>query len=102
MNELNEERYHNKAKCYTCKYHGFFVSINKKEDEATKIAKVCCDYAKYAKCTCLRKEGKSIVDARGDDPENCKLYCKGETPKTSKAIQAIPAYTAYSPINFNN
>ena len=102
MKEINEEKFHNKVKCYTCKYHGFFGAINKKEDEATKIAKVCCDYARFEKRTCLRKVGKEIVDIRGDDPENCKLYCKGERIKSSTAMQAVPAYNAFAPLHFNS
>ena len=42
-----------------------------------------CDYAKYTKRTCLYSDRGKVKDRRGDDPNHCLLFEKGERPKGS-------------------
>lgn len=64
-----------KKRCLKCKYHGRFQ--NKSE---SGLRNIMCDYAKYAKQTCLHSVGREVVDRRGEDPKDCKLFEKGPRP----------------------
>lgn len=70
----------NKKKCEECKFHGYFGSKSGASNNYS-VNHIMCDFAKYNKMTCLRRNGKSVIDLRGDDPENCKLYIKGKRPE---------------------
>ena len=55
----------NKEKCKQCIYKGGAV------DHPTDIF---CNYAFIADQTCLHRVGKSIIDRRGENPDNCLLF----------------------------
>ena len=38
---------------------------------------IYCDYCCVTGHTCLQRVGSEIIDTRGDDYHNCKLYEKG-------------------------
>lgn len=69
-----------KSKCKQCKFHGYFGSKSGASYNS-EYNHIMCDYAKYNKRTCLRKQGTSVIDIRGDDPKNCKLFIKGRRPE---------------------
>ena len=70
----------NKKKCEQCKYHGYFGSKSQNAYSSNEAAlnHVMCEYAKCNKTTCLRLVGKELVDLRGSDYNNCKLFEKGK------------------------
>ena len=39
---------------------------------------VICYYAGLKGRACLRREGKEVVDARGEEYDKCKLYERGK------------------------
>lgn len=47
-----------------------------------------CDYSRYYTAA-IRRDGKRMVDTRGEDPANCKLYREGEPPKSRSTITII-------------
>lgn len=66
---------YDKKKCKSCRWHGYFGA---KDQGGNNI---CCDYGILARQgTCLRKIGQNgeTIDRRGNDPDNCLLYEKGE------------------------
>ena len=66
---------YNKELCKTCKYH------------AKVDGRIICDYAlKSAAGSCLKRIGKSIVDTRGGDSNNCKLYEKGKPIRDTRHL----------------
>ena len=62
----------NKTKCKKCKYRA------KCNGEGVKV--LACNYSSYHG-TCLKRVGKEVIDLRGNDPDNCKLYEEGEPKK---------------------
>ena len=74
-----------KKRCLKCKYHGRFQSKSfYSPDEESGLRNIMCDYAKYAKQTCLHSVGREVVDRRGEDPKDCKLFEKGPRPDSIK------------------
>ena len=69
---------HDKKKCMTCKYHGYFGSVPQDASEVYRLNRLICDYSGVTKRTCLKRAGKGFIDSRGNDPNNCLLYEKGE------------------------
>ena len=66
----------NKKKCLKCKYHGTGCGHSVKTQAG--VLKVHCNYSIVDK-TCLQKlDDGTIIDRRGDDYDNCKLYEKGK------------------------
>jgi len=69
----------NKSKCLQCKYRCTFSG-----GAGLKVSpqNVACYYGALSQTgTCLRLVNKQIVDIRGDDYNNCKLYEKGTREK---------------------
>lgn len=79
--DSNLERKHkakfNKEKCATCQYRGagsvgYPVKIN------NLSVRVHCNYAGITNSTCLKPlNNVDVVDLRGEDYNNCKLYKRG-------------------------
>lgn len=67
----------NKNKCATCQYRGigsvgYPVRIN------DMSVRVYCNYSGITNVTCLRPASSTeVVDLRGEDYNNCKLYKEG-------------------------
>lgn len=78
-----------KHKCYKCKYHcenssGYPVRTNH------RTVRVCCDYATMMRETCLTKdENDNVIDKRGNDYRNCKLFEAGRVSAVSKSKRSI-------------
>lgn len=64
----------NKAKCKKCKYHG------------RGFSGVVCYYSVYNNRACLYRDGKEVKDRRGQDPNECLLFEKGEQEKRQLII----------------
>ena len=64
----------NKKKCAKCKYHGSFSTKAYHSTEDGVLRNMTCDYSKYANQTCLHSVGHTVVDRRGSDPNDCKLF----------------------------
>lgn len=58
-----------KTRCKSCIYH---------RGGTQGKGALYCNYASIANQTCLHLEDKKVVDRRGDDYYDCKLYKKGE------------------------
>ena len=59
-----------KTKCKTCAYHGSITGI--------ATGTIYCNYGAIAESSCLyRGKHGEVLDRRGDDRFNCKLYMKG-------------------------
>ena len=68
--------------CIRCKYHG-----RGKQGFSAKCGNtytsVFCDYANITDSTCLKRTGKGeIIDMRGEDYSDCKLFSPGRTEHT--------------------
>lgn len=59
----------NRDMCRKCRYRGGRLS--------EKVA-IFCDYSGKTGATCLRLEHGKVVDKRGDDLEDCKLFDDGK------------------------
>ena len=55
----------NKQKCKQCVYHRVMG------------AHVICNFATVTDTTCLHLEENKVVDYRGEDYNNCKIFIKG-------------------------
>ena len=44
-----------------------------------------CDYSRYYTAA-IRRDGKGMIDTRGTDPNNCKLFREGEPDKERNSI----------------
>ena len=76
-----------KFKCYKCKYHGMGVGYSIRVNG--KVLKVHCNYCGINKSSCLRKqEDGTVIDIRGNDFSNCKLFEEGEMIKSVEEIWA--------------
>lgn len=65
-----------KPKCKTCIYHGTTSGMHSNQ--------VFCSYSTIAEDTCLKKGNKGeIIDQRGDEFYNCKLYESGKKKRSS-------------------
>ena len=62
---------HNKKQCRKCIYRGNM--------QAPQV--VFCNYAAITDRTCLRREGKEVIDIRGEDHERCELFEEGKKEK---------------------
>lgn len=68
---------HNKVKCLDCKYHGFLYCCA--EGNFTYEGKtVACMYSANARDegVLVIRNGK-VIDRRGNDPDDCKLFERG-------------------------
>lgn len=65
-----------REKCYRCKWSGRMAGMA--GSKYSKIKNTICSYGTLSPGmrTCLRKTEDGIIDIRGDDPENCKLYVR--------------------------
>lgn len=73
----------NRKMCSKCKYRGYFGykgDPNASEDRVHNH--LMCDYAKYANRTCLHEENGVMIDRRGNDPNHCDLFVKGNHDNT--------------------
>lgn len=72
----------NKKRCEKCeygmKYSGIQVMSRGKEHEPNGYL---CGYCILTNNTCLTVEKGKVIDRRGEDPGNCKIFKKG-TRKT--------------------
>lgn len=60
----------NKHKCAKCQYMGkASVSYGSRATGG-----IYCDYGNRTGQTCIYRSGREILDRRGDDFNNCKLY----------------------------
>jgi hypothetical protein len=60
-----------KSKCKTCIYHGKITGI--------ASGTIYCNYASTTDHTCLKRgEHGEIIDIRGDDRYDCKMYKEGK------------------------
>ena len=66
-----------KNKCIKCKYHTKQVSGAYQARVGGKTIPVACDYSTVTGRTCLTEVNGKIVDRRGNDYYNCKLFVKG-------------------------
>lgn len=73
----------NKQKCVTCKYHGKASTADGTGNK--NLNGVHCYYANTGE-TCLRRVGNKVIDIRGEDFNNCKLYERGKKCKTTKLV----------------
>jgi hypothetical protein len=64
-----------KRKCLRCKYHGIgcggYTTIKN-----GKSVQVYCNYS-VTEDTCLKLVDGKVIDQRGDDYYNCKLFSEG-------------------------
>lgn len=60
----------NKEMCKQCRFHGRISGV----DTGT----VFCNYASLNDTTCLYRKGRHVVDMRGYDHDNCKLFEAGK------------------------
>lgn len=71
-----------KKKCLTCIYHGEGVGYSVRvpnKDGTYSLKVVNCNYAGVTGETCLKPApNNEVIDLRGDDYDNCKLYEEGE------------------------
>lgn len=70
----NFDNMYNKKKCRKCKYSSYIGGGHKKY---TSDLKITCNYSMITDQTCLFRKNGKIVDRRGNDPENCKLFDDG-------------------------
>lgn len=75
----------NKDKCLKCRYHGLGCNGHTVRI-GTRALPVFCNYS-ATENTCLKKtEDGQIVDIRGDDYENCKLFVSKKPEETDEEI----------------
>lgn len=66
-----------KKKCLRCKHHGTGCGGHPVQTK-TRVISVYCNYADDNR-TCLKRlENGEIIDQRGNDYYNCKLYEEGK------------------------
>ena len=69
---------HNKRKCRSCVYHMKYTGGGKVDDETDFTSHIMCGYGLMKHTTCMKSmPDGTLLDIRGDDPENCLLYTKG-------------------------
>ena len=72
---------HNKKKCKLCKYHGTVTGRAGRPDPNV-MQNIVCGYSLLTRKTCLKHvDANTIIDIRGDDPENCALFEEGAFKK---------------------
>lgn len=71
-----------KSRCLKCVFRledtSGYSTKNARGDTVTLV----CNYAGVTGHTCLHTVGKKVVDKRGDDYNDCKLFKKGERLRT--------------------
>ncbi len=79
-----------KRRCRKCKFHGtvgHFVQLGEHKGDY-RDNQIVCDYLiKSGKGSCLKREGKDVVDQRGEDPNNCQLFEEGEIERSKQWFQ---------------
>ena len=63
---------HSKKRCRRCIYRGNMQGPSL----------LFCNYAAVTDRTCLRREGNKVIDIRGEEYEQCKLFEEGIKAKT--------------------
>ena len=69
MGRAKQKTKFDKTKCISCAYCG-------RRQAYQTLNLLYCNYAGIEGQTCLHKVGTEIIDRRGDDYDNCKLYVK--------------------------
>lgn len=64
---------HNRQKCVKCIY-SIVAKDHKTGEVFNKSSQSYCNYGKVTGEPALKKIGKYVVNTRGIDPENCKLF----------------------------
>ena len=86
--EIKSKPKFSKRKCLDCIYHtltsqGYPTRI--KQGNKYHTLNVACNYCELTKQTCLCLDGgKNIVDKRGNDYNNCKLFKSKKEHKLKK------------------
>lgn len=69
----------NSDKCATCRYHGTRGMGNTVHKEDGTTIRVYCNYSGHSNTTCLKPgPHNTVVDTRGNEYNNCKLYLEGD------------------------
>lgn len=71
----------NKSKCLKCKYHYKMSNCFQGRTERGAYYSVVCNYASITDHTCLTREGNRVIDRRGEDYNDCKLFQEGKPLK---------------------
>jgi len=79
MNMRRNKPKFDKKKCLKCRYHGtgcggYPVKLNDRGITVT----VYCNYTTLMDDTCLKRVKGEIVDRRGEDYHDCKLFEEGK------------------------
>lgn len=71
-----------KKRCATCQFHtGGAIESNGK-------VRISCNYGIITGSSCLKRQNDgSVMDSRGDDYSNCKLYEKGAAVRDWRKLQ---------------
>ena len=64
-----------KHKCAKCRYRGMGCGASSIKVGSRMLA-IYCNYC-ITGTTCLKADGKNVVDRRGKDYNNCKLFEEG-------------------------
>ena len=81
-----------KHKCAKCKYHGS-TSCGTVVRLKGQPNRVHCDYAFATDCTCLKPgPNNTVIDMRGDDYDNCKLFVEGKPDRSKVQINMGKRY----------
>ena len=70
---------HNKAMCIKCKYHTYMGNVGKCDKPFAKMtdlekSHIACYRSVMLSQTCMKNVHGKLVDSRGDDYNNCKLF----------------------------
>jgi hypothetical protein len=67
-----------KKKCARCQYHNI-GSLGVPVRVHGKVVRIFCDYITATNSSCLRQDmHDTVVDIRGNDYNNCKLFVEGK------------------------
>lgn len=74
-------------KCKKCQFRGL-ISGATKQRTLKNTANIICNYSGVTGITCLYAERPNkIIDRRGDDRENCKLFKEGKIIKPKDRVK---------------
>jgi hypothetical protein len=88
MSKKPSEETWDKAKCYKCKYHTYMGNLADNRKPYDKLSSfergnIACYRSVIANQSCLVAVGRKVIDRRGDDYKNCKLYEPATEPRVS-------------------
>lgn len=76
-----------KTKCAKCQYRGI-GSIGQPCRIKGRYIRLYCNFSGITDITCLKPEvNNNVVDLRGEDYNNCKLFIEGPIVEHSKQIR---------------